>query len=174
LSQTLHSEIYSIVKSRYWSLGALGPEAGLSGRASSKALVVFLIYRAARARVGVGLGQDVVVFVLGPMNSLLKDGFGLVELELGLEVLQVVGVATAVGTTAGVGPVELLINNLLASASPIAFASAILLGFLRIDTLKAVLAKELGDDFLRSDSTFGNASVVLVGELVRSSHFDGV
>jgi hypothetical protein len=57
---------------------------------------------------------------------------------------------------------------------PIAFASAILLGFLRIDTLKAVLAKELGDDFLRSDSTFGNASVVLVGELVRSSHFDGV
>lgn len=51
-------------------------------------------------------------------NPLLKDGLRLVDLELGLEVVEVVGVAAAVGSTAGVGEFELLVDNLLARRAP--------------------------------------------------------
>ena len=45
------------------------------------------------------------------MDALLKDGFGLIELELRLEVIEVVRVAAAVGTSTGIGKVEVLIDN---------------------------------------------------------------
>jgi hypothetical protein len=56
---------------------------------------------------------------------------------------------------------------------PVAFAATVLLGLLGINTIKAVLGKELGNILLRKNSTLGNAGVVLVVELVRSSHCKG-
>lgn len=107
------------------------------------------------------------------MDALLKDGFGFVEFELGLEVLQVIGVPAAVGTAASIGEVELLVNYFLTSTTPVAFAAAILLGLLWVDAIEAVLTEELGQIILWKDGALGNASVVLVVELVRSSHVDG-
>lgn len=52
------------------------------------------------------------------MNAFLKDGLGFVELELGLEVVEVVGITAAVGTTTGVGEVERLINYFFADITP--------------------------------------------------------
>lgn len=57
--------------------------------------------------------------VLGAVDRLLKDGLGLVELELGLEVLEVVGIAGRVGSTASVGEVELVVKNLITRVAPI-------------------------------------------------------
>lgn len=57
--------------------------------------------------------------VLGAVDRLLKDGLGLVELELGLEVLEVVGIAGRVGSTASVGEVELVVKNLVTRVAPI-------------------------------------------------------
>jgi len=107
------------------------------------------------------------------VDTLLEDRLGLIELELGLEVVQVVGVAAAVGTATGVGEVELLIDNLLASSAPVTLAAAVLLSLLRVDTLEAVLGKELGDIVLRENCALGKTSMVFLVELVRSSHVDG-
>jgi hypothetical protein len=104
------------------------------------------------------------------MNSFLEDGFWFVELELGLEVVEMVGIATAIGTTTDVGEVELLVDYLLPDTTPITLAAAILLCLLRVGTLEAVLGKELGDGLLRKNGALGKAGVVLVIELVRSSH----
>lgn len=64
----------------------------------------------------VGLGK---LWVLGAVNRLLEDGLGLVELELGLEVLEVVGIAGRIGSTAGVGEVELVVKDLITRVAPI-------------------------------------------------------
>lgn len=53
------------------------------------------------------------------MEPLFKDRLGFVELKFGLEVLEVVGVAAAIGTTACVGEVEVLVDYFLAYATPI-------------------------------------------------------
>lgn len=137
-------------------------------------VLVLLVHRAAGAGGRLRLGQGVVFLMLGAVDALLKDGLGLVDLELGLEVAQVVGVATAVGSAALVGPLELLINDFLTWIAPIASAAAILLGLLGVNTSEAVLGKELGNIVLRKNGAFGNASVVLLVVLVGASHFDEV
>jgi hypothetical protein len=81
-------------------------------------LAVLVLRRARLTRRGVDLGEAIVILEGGTVESLLKDRFGLVELKLGLEVVQVVGVATAVGTTAGIRKVELLVNYFFADTTP--------------------------------------------------------
>jgi len=72
----------------------------------------------ATARGGrVHLGE--LIIGLGAVDVFLKHGLGLVELKLGLEVLGTVGIPAAVGPTAGIRQVEVLVNNLLADATPI-------------------------------------------------------
>jgi len=137
-------------------------------------VLVILVHRAGLARGRMGLGQDdTVVIDLGAVDAFLKDGFGFIKLELGLEVDEVVGVAAAVGATTGVGELELLVYNLLTSSAPIALAAAVLFGLLRIHSLEAVLGKKLGDVLLWKDSALSDAGVILVVELVGTSHSDG-
>lgn len=68
------------------------------------------------ARGGLGLGQ----FLLRAMDALLENGLGLVDVEFGLEVAQVVAEAAAIGAAAGVGQVEALVMDLLACVTPMA------------------------------------------------------
>lgn len=75
-----------------------------------------LINRASRTRGSVDLGESVIL-ALGA-HALLEDGLRLVDLELGLEVIQVVRVSTTVGVTTFIGKIELLINDLLTSSAP--------------------------------------------------------
>lgn len=82
------------------------------------ALGRFLPVDGTSGRRGVDLGE-LVVSHNGAVESLLEDGLGLVELELGLEVLQVVGVAAAVGATAGIDKVELVVDDFLARSAPV-------------------------------------------------------
>lgn len=63
----------------------------------------------------VGLGE---LWVLGAVDRLLEDGLGLVELELGLEVREVVGIAGRIGPAASVGEVELVVKNLITRVAP--------------------------------------------------------
>jgi hypothetical protein len=63
--------------------------------------------------------QSVILLRLGAVDTLLEDGLGLIELELGLEVMEMVGVAAAVGAATSVGKLELLIDDLLTGTSPI-------------------------------------------------------
>jgi len=124
---------------------------------------------------GLGLVGDVLVVLdLGSVQALLKDGLGLVDLELGLEVLRVTGDAGAVGAAAGVGVVEGFVDGLLAGVAPVASAATVLLGLLGVLVGKAVLGKELGDMFLRGDGAVGKAGMVLVTKLVGASHLDGM
>jgi hypothetical protein len=53
---------------------------------------------------------------------------------------------------------------------PIALAAAVLLCLLGVDALEAVLGEKLGEVILGEDGTLSKTSVVLVVELVRSSH----
>lgn len=65
------------------------------------------------------LGEVVAVLVVdGSVDGLLKDGLGLVDLELGLEVGEVVREGAAVGATTGVGEGEALVLDFLAEAAP--------------------------------------------------------
>jgi hypothetical protein len=52
------------------------------------------------------------------METLFKDGFGFVKFKFSLEVLEVVGIAAAIGTTSCVREVEVLVDYLLAYATP--------------------------------------------------------
>jgi len=104
------------------------------------------------------------------MDTFLEDGFGFVELELSLEIVEMVGIAATVGPTTGVGEVELLIDYFLTDTTPIALAAAILLRLLGVDTLEAMLGKELGNSLLREDGALGKTSMVFVVELMRTSH----
>jgi len=133
-------------------------------------LVVLLIHRAAGARGALGLVQSVIVLDLWAMETLLEDRFGFIELKLGLEVMEMIGIAAAVGATASVCKLELLVDDFLTGTTPVALATAVLLGLLGINTIEAVLGKEFGDVLLRKDGALGNAGMVLVVELVRSSH----
>lgn len=74
--------------------------------------VLLLVNRGAGG--GVGLGQ----LLLGAVDALLEDGLGLIDVELGLEVAEVVAEAAAVGAAAGVGQVETLVVDLFACVAP--------------------------------------------------------
>jgi hypothetical protein len=52
------------------------------------------------------------------VDALFEDGLLLVDVELGLEVAQIVGVAAAVRSAARVSKVEVLVDYLLAGAAP--------------------------------------------------------
>lgn len=52
------------------------------------------------------------------MDGLLKDGLGLIDLELGLEIAHVVGDGATVGATASVGEGEALVDDFLAKTTP--------------------------------------------------------
>lgn len=80
--------------------------------------VVLVVDRAARAGSGLGLGETILVLGLRAVNALLEDGLGLVDLELGLEVVSVVGVSAAVGAATGIGELELLVDDLLTGSAP--------------------------------------------------------
>lgn len=56
------------------------------------------------------------------MDGLLEDWLGLIDLKFGLEVLNVVE-AGRVGSTAGIGKVEMIINDLLTEIAPIELLS---------------------------------------------------
>lgn len=66
-------------------------------------------------------GMVIIAVVLGggAVEPLLKDRLGLVDLELGAEVLKVVAHAKAVGSAAQVVPVEVFVDDLLAWATPV-------------------------------------------------------
>lgn len=70
----------------------------------------------------VGLGE---LWVLCAVDRLLEDGLGLVELELGLEVLEVVGIAGRIGAAASVGKVELVVKNLITRVAPISISGCL-------------------------------------------------
>jgi len=59
------------------------------------------------------------VLALWAMNPLLEHRLGLVELELGLEVLNVAREIAAVGAASSIDEVERLVNNLLTSIAPV-------------------------------------------------------
>lgn len=117
----------------------------------------------------VSLGE---LWVLSTMDRLLKDGLGLVELELGLEVLEVVGIAGGIGAAASVGEVELVVKNLITRVAPVALSSAALLDLLGVLANMAVLREVARQMLLRGSRTIGQTGVVLVVELVRTSHGD--
>lgn len=133
-------------------------------------LVVLIVHGAAGARGALGLGQSVVILMVRAVDALLEDGLGLIDLKLRLEVMEMVRVAAAVGATTRVGEAELLIDYLGAKTTPVATAATILLGLLGVDTFEAVLGEELGKVILGKDSALGQAGVVLLVVLVRSSH----
>lgn len=58
------------------------------------------------------------LLVLRTVEFLLEDGLGLVDLELGLEVVDVSGQAAAVGAAPGIGEVEALIDGFLTRLTP--------------------------------------------------------
>lgn len=66
------------------------------------------------------LKSHLLLFLGSAMNTLLKDWLGLVDLKLGLEVLQVVGDGTGVGVTASVDETELrVVDNFITSVAPV-------------------------------------------------------
>lgn len=134
--------------------------------------MVLVVDRTAGARGALCLGEHVVLLDLGAVEALLKDGLGLVDLELGLEVMEMVRVAAAVGAAASVGELELLVDDLLARRAPVAAATSVLLGLLGVNTVEAALGEELGKILMRDGGALGQAGVVLLVELVRSSHVE--
>lgn len=74
-----------------------------------------LIDGASTGRGRLSLGQ---LIVGGAVDRLLEDGVRLVDLELGLEILNVVE-AGGVGSATGVGEVELVVQDLLARITPV-------------------------------------------------------
>jgi len=122
----------------------------------------------------VSLGELLVVVVSGrSMDRLLKDGLGLIDLELGLEVVDVVREAAAVGATAGVGEGKTFVNYLLANTTPVALAAAVLLDLLGVDVGVATLGEEAWEVVDRDGGALGNALVVTVVGFVGSSHVEG-
>jgi hypothetical protein len=124
------------------------------------------------------LARRLLLLTSRTMDVFLEDGLRLVELELGLEVLQLGGDAAAVGAAAGINKVELLfVHDFASSSAPIGFATSVLLCLLGVGVGITVLAKELGDVRLRvatcDCTTLNEGRVVLVVVLVGAGHCDG-
>lgn len=109
------------------------------------------------------------LLLLGSVKSLFKYRLGLVNLELGLEVLHGSETVT-VGAAPSVREMEFFIDDFVTRMSPVAFASAVLLGLLGVGIDKTVLAKEARQMLLRG-GTLGVAGMMLVSVLVGTSHF---
>lgn len=124
------------------------------------------------------LARGLLLFTSSAMDALLEDGLRFIDLELGLEVLQVGRDAAAVGSAAGIDKGELLlVHDFASSSAPIGLATSILLCLLGVGVGIAVLAKELGDVRLRvaasGCTTLNKGRVILVVVLVGASHCDG-
>ena len=96
---------------------------GIKGTKVARELVILghhdlLLIDAAAAGRGISLGELLVGLIDGTVDALLKNGLRLVELKLGLEVPEIVGVAAAVGAATGIGEVEGLVDNLLEGTTP--------------------------------------------------------
>lgn len=79
--------------------------------------VLDLVDGAARGGGGIGLCELVLGLGFGAVDALLEDGLDFVHVELGLEVANV-GVAGRVGAAAGVGQVELVVDDLVTRVAP--------------------------------------------------------
>lgn len=113
------------------------------------------------------------LLVLRTVEFLLEDGLGLVDLELGLEVVDVSGQAAAVGAAPGIGEVEALVDGFLTRLTPVGLSTTVLLDLLGISVCEAVFGEILGDVVLGASSAVGKSGVVAVVQLVRSGHVDG-
>lgn len=123
---------------------------------------------------GLGLSQLLAVLLGRAMDRLLEDRLRFVDVELGLEGIQVVGVAAAVGAATSVGETEVLVDDLLTSIAPVTSAAAVLLDLLGVDTLVSMLGEIARQVLLGRSSAVGQAGVVTVVVLVRASHLDGI
>jgi hypothetical protein len=135
-----------------------------------------LVIDAAAARGSIRFLESHLLFLRGVMDTLLEDWLRLVDLELGFEVIHVVGDGTGVGMTASVDEAELrVVEDFITSVAPIALATTVLLDLFGIGIGETVLAKELGN-MLDGDecAVFRLADVGLVVVLVRTSHFESV
>jgi len=106
------------------------------------------------------------------VELLLKDGLGLVDLKLGLQVSGVVREAAAVGATSSVGEAEVFIHYFISKATPITLAAAVLLDLFGVCVEMAILGKESRKMLCWGSSAVREALVVSVVGLVRASHFD--
>jgi len=124
------------------------------------------------------LARRLLLFTSSAVDVLLEDWLRLIDLELGLEVLQVGRDAAAVGSAAGIDKGKLfLVHNFASGRTPIGLSTSILLCLLGVSVGKAVLAKELGDVRLRvaasGCTTLNKGRVILVVVLVGASHCYG-
>jgi len=113
-------------------------------------------------------------FTSGAMDTFLEHRLGLIDLKLGLEILELRGDAAAVGAATGIDEVELFIDDFTTSRAPIGLAATVFLCLLGIGIGVTMLPEELGDMCLRVATTHGTTlkGVVLVIELVGASHFE--
>lgn len=119
---------------------------------------------------GVRLGEVIAVLLINrSVDVLLEERIGLIHLELGLEVGEML-VGKAVGAAAGVGEAETLIHSFIAGTSPVAFTITVLLDLLGVSINVATLGKEARQIFCRRDTAVGKTLVVTVVVLVRTSH----
>jgi hypothetical protein len=72
----------------------------------------------------VGLGEVFMVFLLRTVERLLKNGLGLVDLKLCLEIGNMRKAAT-VGAAASIGKGELLASDIIVDSSPVSSVSAL-------------------------------------------------
>lgn len=121
----------------------------------------------------VRLGEVVAVLLIKrSVEMLLKERVNLIHLKLGLEVREML-VGKAVGAATSIGEAESLIHDFFAGASPVAFTTTVLLDLLGVNINVATLGEEARQVFCWRDTAIGNALVVTVVVLVRTSHFDG-
>jgi hypothetical protein len=52
------------------------------------------------------------------VEVLLKHGLGFIDVKFSLEVSQIIRIAAAIGSTASIGKVEVLVNYFFAGATP--------------------------------------------------------
>jgi len=120
----------------------------------------------------VRLGEGVTgIIAQRSVKELLEDGFGLIDLEFGFEVREVV-VGEAVRAATGVGEVEVLIDHFLADASPVTLSASVLLDLPGVGINVAAFGEEARQVFCCGSGALAKALVVTVIELMRTSHFD--
>lgn len=117
--------------------------------------------------------EHIPVVIDRTVKFFLEYGIRLIDVKFGLEVANISGHGAAVGAATRVDKVEALINNLLAHATPVAFAIAILLGLFGVRVGKAVFGEELGHVFIGRVG-LGQLAMRAVIEFVGASHYKNV
>jgi len=127
---------------------------------------------ASGAQVFKGMDVSILVFWERAVEMLFKDGFSLIEVELGLEVLGAFGVRGGIGATAGIGHGNIAnVSDFFTRVAPVTFSTTVLLGLLGVGVNEAVFTEVLGEHLL----LWRRVLVVVdtVAELVGASH-DGL